>query len=279
MRFGTDLTMRAKFLLYYMIKWCGLCGCRRRGAEVAMMRVAFCDDDIGTLNEMQGLLDQYCGRRGWKIAGRAFRSPVELLAELEQGARFDVLFLDILMPGQNGIETAAEIRNYDTNVKIIFLTSSPEFAVQSYTVKAYFYQLKPLRAEDFFRVLDAALEECRRDQENSLILRCGGVITRIELERLEFCEVIHRTLLFHMLSGKVVESSGSLDELGKQLAPYGCFLRIHRSYIVNLDYVRNISRRAVTMTCLTEIPIPRGKYNEIKDAFLACAFRNRRVNP
>lgn len=243
-----------------------------------MIRVAFCDDDISALNKMQEFLDRYCRERGWEIAHTVFSSSVELLAEIERGVQFDVLFLDILMPGQNGIEAAAEIRNYDTNVKIVFLTASPEFAVQSYAVRAYFYQLKPLHEEAFFRVLDAALEECRQERERSLILRCKGVITRIEPERLEFCEVLHRTLLFHLISGKMLESTGSLDELGRQLAPYGCFLRIHRSYIVNLEYVQNISCRVVTMTSLTEIPIPRGKYNEIKDAFLAYAFRNGQVN-
>lgn len=243
-----------------------------------MIKVAFCDDDISALNKMQGFLDQYCRERSWEITRTVFRSPAELLAVMEQGTRFDVLFLDILMPSQNGIEAAAKIRNYDTNVKIVFLTNSPEFAVQSYTVKAYFYQLKPIREDAFFRVMDGVLEECRQEQGSALILRCGGAITRIEPERLEFCEVIHRTLLFHLNSGKVMESTGSLDELGRCLAPCGCFLRVHRSYIVNLNYVKNISCRGVTMTSLTEIPIPRGKYNEIKDAFLAYAFRNGQVN-
>lgn len=242
-----------------------------------MIRTAICDDDVSALNETRGFLDRYRRERGREITHAAFSSPVELLAEMERGARFDVLFLDILMPGQNRIETAEEIRNYDTNIKIIFLTSSPEFAVQSYAVKAYFYQLKPLQEEALFRVLDAVLEECGREQENSLILRCGGVITRIEPGKLEFCEVIHRTLLFHLTSGKVLESTGSLEELERQLTPFGCFLRIHRSYIVNLGYVQSISYRSVTMSCLAEIPIPRGKYNEIKDAFLAYAFRNGQV--
>ena len=242
-----------------------------------MIRVALCDDDIFTLNEMQRFLDRYCGERNREIIHTTFCSPLELLREIERGVRFDVLFLDILMPGQNGIETAAEIRRYDSTIKIVFLTSSAEFAVQSYTVEAYFYQLKPLRWEDFSRVMDSALEKCVYEQENSLILRCKGQFTRIELGQLEFCEVIHRTLLFHLTSGKVLESTGSLDELGRKLSPYNCFLRIHRSYIINLNYVQSISHRAVTMTCLTELPIPRGKYNEIKDSFLAYAFRNGEV--
>ncbi|MCH5342254.1 MAG: response regulator transcription factor [Acetatifactor sp.] len=242
-----------------------------------MIRIALCDDEVSTLNEMQDFLGRYCRERNREIVYTSFCSPLELLNEIERGVQFDILFLDVLMPGHNGIETAADIRGYDSNIKIIFLTSSAEFAVQSYTVGAYFYQLKPLRWEIFSQVMDSALEKCTHEQENSLILQCKGQFTRIELRQLEFCEVIHRTLLFHLISGKILESTGRLDELSRKLSPYNNFLRIHRSYIVNLDYVQSISYRAVTMTSLTKIPIPRGKYNEVKDLFLGNAFRNGEV--
>ena len=242
-----------------------------------MVKVAFCDDDIGVLGQMQTFFDRYRRERGREIAYTAFHSPVELMTEIERGTRFDVLFLDILMPGENGIETAAEIRGYDRNVKIIFLTSAPEFAVKSYEVEAYFYQLKPLRWESFSRVMDSALEMCEQERKNKLILQCKSGITSLDPDRLEFCEVIHRTLLFHLSSGKVLESAGSLDELSRRLEPYGCFLRPHRSYLIHLGYVQSISYRAVTLSSLTEIPIPRGKYNAIKDAFLEYAFRTRQV--
>ena len=242
-----------------------------------MIKAAFCDDDISLLNEAQGFLDRYRRERGREIVHTVFRSPVDLLAEIEQGVRFDVLFLDILMPGQNGIETAAEIRGHDKNVKIIFLTTSAEFAVESYEVEAYFYQLKPLRWEGFSRVMDSALEKCDREREQGILLDCKSGITCLDPDRLEFCEVVHRTLLFHLSSGKVLESTGSMDELSHRLMPYGCFLRPHRSYLVHLGYVRSISYRAVTMASMAEIPIPRGKYNEIKDAFLEYAFRKGQV--
>ena len=241
----------------------------------AIIRVAICDDDPSVLQELREFLERYRGKQD--LTYTDFCSPLELLAGIERGEQFDILFLDILMPGQNGIEAAAEIRRYDSHVKIVFLTASAEFAVQSYSVGAYFYQLKPLRWEDFSRVMDSALEQCRWERENCLILRCKEGITRIELGRLEFCEVIHRTLFFHLSSGRVLESTGSLDELTKQLPPYGGFFRVHRSYLVNLDYVQSISYRAVTMSSLTEIPIPRGKYNEVKEAFFAYAFQNGQV--
>ena len=195
-----------------------------------MIKVAFCDDDPSMLNNLQVLLDEYRVTQNREIDYTAFRNPLELLAVIERGIRFDVLLLDVLMPGENGIDTAAEIRRYDSNIKIVFLTSSAEFAVQSYAVNAFFYQLKPVRAESFFQVMDAVLDECEKEQTNSLILKCKSGIVRVELRTLEYCEVIHRTLFLHLNSGRVLESTGSLDELCGQLKPYGNFLRPHRSY-------------------------------------------------
>ena len=242
-----------------------------------MIQIGFCDDDLSILSELRVLLDRYRVERNVEIASAAFQSPLELLTEIERGTRFDILLLDVMMPGENGIDTAREIRRYDQSVKIIFLTSSAEFAVESYTVEAYFYQLKPIWEDSFYRVMDAVLDACQKEQNDSLILRCKTGITRVELKKLEYCEVIHRTLLLHLSSGKLLESSGSLDELSRQLAGYGCFYRPHRSYLVNLDYVQNLSYRAITLACLAEIPIPRGKYNEVKAAFLDYAFQKGQV--
>lgn len=242
-----------------------------------MIKVAFCDDDLAVLSEISVLLDQYRVECNQEISYTAFNSPLELMAEIEKGMRLDILFLDVIMPGENGIDVAKEIRGYDNNVKIIFLTSSAEFAVQSYTVGAFFYQLKPIWKESFCRLMDSVISECKKEHQNSLIMRCKTGITRIELDKLEYCEVIGRTLLFHMENGKVLERNGSMDELCEQLAQYKNFLRPHRSFLVNMDYIQNISYRAVSMSCLTEIPIPRGKYAEIKDMYLEYAFNRKQV--
>lgn len=242
-----------------------------------MIKIAFCDDDLSVLNELRILLDQYRVERNQEIKYTAFQSPLELLSQIEKGTRYDVLFLDVLMPGETGIDAAAEIRNYDSDVKIIFLTSSAEYAVQSYAVGAYFYQLKPIWAESFFRLMDSVVASCEKEQGDSLILRCKSGITRIKLSQLEYCEVIHRTLFIHLASGKVLESIGSLDELSKQLEPYGCFLRPHRSFLINLDYIQSLSHHSITMSCLTEISLPRGKYHEVKDAYLDYMFQKNRM--
>ena len=242
-----------------------------------MIKIAFCDDDLEILKELGILLDKYKTEREKELSYTVFQSPLELLAAVEKGISFDILFLDVLMPGENGIDAAKEIRQHDNNMKIIFLTSSSEFAVQSYTVGAYFYQLKPIWEEGFFRLMDSVLAECTKTQENSLILRSKEGITRVDLDKLEYCEVIGRTLFFHLTNGKVLESAGSLDDLSVQLEPYGNFLRPHRSFLVNMEYIQNISYRAIKMTSLAEIPIPHGKCSEIKNKYLEYAFNRKQV--
>ena len=241
------------------------------------MNIAFCDDDLSVLNELNILIDRYRMERNKDIRYATFQSPLELIAEIEKGTRFDILFMDVVMPGENGIEAAREIRKYDTNVKIIFLTSSAEFAVQSYTVGAYFYQLKPIWEESFYRLMDVAVSECKKEEQKSLILRCKTGIARVELENLEYCEVIGRTVLFHMRDGKILEKTGSLDELWGHLSEYENFLRPHRSFLVNMDYIQTMSYKAIFMSNGAEIPLPRGKYSEFKDRYLEYVFSRKQV--
>ena len=242
-----------------------------------MIKIAFCDDDMEVLHQMNELLDRYRVERNEDITYAAFQSPFELLTEFEKGIRPDILFLDVVMPGQNGMDVAKEIRQYDTNMKIIFLTLSPEFAVESYSVGAYFYQLKPIWEESFFRLMDAVLAECEKKKKNSLILRSKDGITRIDLQQLEYCEVLGRKLLFHLENGAVLEGAGSLDDLAGQLMQHSNFFRPHRSFLVNMEYIQNISSRSIKMVNDAEIPIPHGKCSEIKNTYMEYAFNGEQA--
>lgn len=242
-----------------------------------MIKIAFCDDDLSALDEMKALFEQYRVKSAQEIIYKAFRNSLELMAEIEKGVRFDVLFLDIIMPVQDGIRVAKEIRQYDTAVKIIFLTSSSEFAVQSYTVGAFFYQMKPICEERFFELLDAVAAERKREQEYSLVVRCKSGMMRIDLDRLEYCEVMGRTLLFHLENGTVLESNGRLDDLCSQLAQCENFLRPHRSFLINMEYISNISYKTITMNSLAQIPIPHGKCSDIKNTYLKYVCNRKQV--
>lgn len=242
-----------------------------------MLKIAFCDDETQETRRLEALLEEYAADRGQDFAHTSYQSPVELMAEVEKGTRFDIILLDVLMPGENGMAAAREIREYDSNVEIIFLTSSTEFAVESYAVDAWYYQLKPIRREDFFRLMDSACAACTREQKHSLILRSKSGIVRLELEELVYCEVMGRTLTFHLNNGVVLESMGRLDDLCDQLVEYPNFLRPHRSFLINMEYIANIAARSITMQDGAVVPLPHGKYSETKDRYLSYIFDRKQV--
>ena len=108
-----------------------------------MIQIAFCDDDQTVLDQLSALLEKYRTQRCIQIQCTAFRSPLDLLAEVEKGVRYDILFLDVIMPAENGITVAKEIRQYDTAVEIIcdgchstpaalnnyFMSKGPDYAI------------------------------------------------------------------------------------------------------------------------------------------------------
>ncbi len=242
-----------------------------------MIKIAFCDDELSVLHDLTVLLDRYRVDRNQEMEYFAYQSPFELMANIEKGHQWDIILLDVMMPGENGIEVAKEIRGHDENVKIIFLSSSPEFAVQSYAVNAYFYQLKPIREENLFPVLDQALASCKKARTEMLVLKCKSGITVMDPAELEYCEVNGRSLLLYMQDGRVLESIGKLDVLEEKLLSTGSFLRVHRSYLVNMAYIQNISYRSVILFSQKEIPIPHGKCGEIKKTYLSYAFERETV--
>ena len=242
-----------------------------------MKRIAFCDDDLISLEQMKVFTENYRSYKEKDLECVYFSSPIEMLEEMAKGKKYDIIFMDIMMPGENGINVATEIRQHDDNVKIIFVTSYPDFAVDSYAVRAFYYQLKPIDEEVFTKIMDCVVEECEKEQNRSIVAKCKNGITRIDLNHLYYCEVSRRTLIFHMKNDITYEYPGSLDYLSGQLAQYKNFVRPHRSYLVNMDFIVNISTRSITLVDGTEIPIPHGKFSEVKDEFIKHAFNRNQL--
>lgn len=235
-----------------------------------MLRIAVCDDDLDELANMARLLEQYRLARHLPFEYAAFPNGFELVSALEKGARFDIYCLDIMMPGFSGLEAAREIRAFDKTAPIVFFTSSPEFALESYSVKAVNYILKPVSREKLSFALDELLERMHAEQgEAAVIVKSGEGLQKILISNLVFAEVIGRSVLYHLRSGKVIECTETFSSVCEALLKHGCFFRPHRSYLVNMQYVTAIGQRQVTLQTLSSVPIAQGKAKELRERYLA----------
>ena len=238
------------------------------------MKIAACDDDVMFLQTLQEYLNQYGMEYNCKIDYQIFVNPLELVTQIEKGVQYDVIFIDIVMPGIDGIQCAKDIRAYDEYVKIIFLTGSVDFALESYAVRAYNYLIKPIKKENLFIVLNQLEKELANTKENILLIKSRSGIVKIPLSKLEYCEMVNRKIIFYMFDGKEYEGNMRMNDLEEKLKPFGMFLRSHRSFLVNMDYIQTLTMQNIIMDSDTKIPIPKKKYIQIKQVYMEYIFHS-----
>ena len=235
-----------------------------------MIQIAVCDDNIDELSNMVQLINQYRSSKNLNCEYTIFPNGFELISAIEKGKQFDIYCLDIIMPGFTGIDVGKEIRAFDKNALILFFTSSSEFALESYSVKAINYVLKPISKEKLFFTFDEMLENIKvKENDDAIIVKSNEGIQKILISNLVFAEVIGKNVLYHLLSGKVIECTESFSAVCDSLLEYDRFIKTHRSYIVNMQYVDTLENNRVTLQTLTSVPIAQSKAREVKQQYLA----------
>lgn len=235
-----------------------------------MFKIAVCDDDVRELSLLVNLITRYQDEKKAALKYTPFTNALDLLETL-RGSTYDILLLDVLMPGLNGMEAAREIRTFDAAMKIIFLTTSPEFAVESYAVDAYYYLLKPVTPEKLFPVLDKLWLEAQK-AETALLIKSASGLTRIPFHTLEFLEVLNKKLYFHLTNGNVKAISGSLADFETELLNREEFIKVHRSCIVNMACIRELSAGGLTTCARQSVPVSRLLYRQVREAYMRYLF-------
>ena len=234
-----------------------------------MFRIAVCDDTNSFLIDTQDLIRQWPNRpAGLYIS--CF-SDADSLIEAHKEEPFDIIFLDVVMPLLNGIEAAREVRRFDRTVKIVFLSVSPEFAVDSYTVKADNYLLKPVNPQRLFSCLDELQEEMQQ-HEKSMTIKSTTAVHRVRLQDLEYLESQGKLVIFNLTGGLTVHGTEPLYAYEKNLLLEDGFFKCHRSYLVNIHKIKTYTAKEITMTSGSRIPISRSCHKEFEAAYFATLF-------
>lgn len=234
------------------------------------MKIAVCDDEIQFIDAVCPLLEQWAQKHNIKLTLCHFTDGDSLIAA-HRNECMDLIFLDVIMPLISGIDTAKEIRHSDQGVPIIFLTSSKEFAIDSYDVKAFYYLIKPVVREKLFLVMDDFLKTLNV-KKNTFTAHTTTGYYKIAIDDVEFLEAQNKQVLVHMADGRIIEIREQFSTCENVFLPDNGFFRCHRSYIVNLNHVEQFTKSEIHTNQNATIPISRNSYMAFKGAYFNHMF-------
>lgn len=232
------------------------------------MRIAVCDDEKLYREKILELIREYSeARQDLSLTLSAFSSGNELLNFTYEHGGFDLYILDIVMPQTSGIQLGSALRASGDEGMIIYLTTSPDFAVDSYTVEAFHYLLKPIDTTAFFHCLDKAADHFARLKKAVVTVKTSNSVRMVPVRNICYAERVGRLICYHLSDGSFLNSAtfnGTFQNAVTPLLAHKEILLVGSSFAVNLQHVTEITRRDLVISGKQKIAIPRGKYETYK---------------
>ena len=228
-----------------------------------MIRIAIVEDEDMYVQQFTGYLKEYQKTCEEELNVTIYRDGDGIVEHYK--AQFDIILMDIQMRFMDGMSAAEEIRKVDSEVVIMFITNMTQYAIRGYEVDALHYLVKPVSREKLFEVLSRAAGKLAVEPPFVVISCQGGRVKLYESDILYVESFLH-DIVIHTKTGeyRIKENiSAFAQRLSKD------FFRVHRSYLVNLKAVIRIGRTSVTLESGAEVPVARGKYDNINRAFIA----------
>ncbi|MBE5891905.1 MAG: response regulator transcription factor [Lachnospiraceae bacterium] len=228
-------------------------------------KIGICDDEQLQIDHLKAATEGWSKTFGHACDICTFSSAEEFLFAYEDDKFFDILLLDVEMGEISGIALAKKIRIENKRTEIIFITSHFEFFGEGYEVDALHYLIKPVEQEKLGTVLSKAVEK--------LAVQPPSVLISVEGETVKLYEedILYVESMLHYLSIVTKDREYKLKEKisAFEVRLSDDFFRIHRSYLVSLKHIIRISRASVTLSNGAELPLARGKYDDVNYAFIA----------
>ena len=236
-----------------------------------IVRIAIVEDEKDQYEYYRKMLEDWGKGNAVRLNILYVGSAEEFLFKYDRQDLFDIIFLDVCMKEMNGMELAHEIRRFDRNVQIVFLTGASEYVFEGYEIGAVRYLIKPVDESKLAGALAACMEKLKNRYEDYLTFRYLG-----ENLKLSRNDIIYVQVEGHYLQMQTVnERYEWKDSLKEMLAKLDSdrFVMANRSIVVNLDYVNKITREECVLENGEAIPVSRGAYASLNDAFMKYFFK------
>ena len=221
-------------------------------------QIAVCDEETVFLEKIRRLAIQYYTERNMQAEIQCYdNADAFLQSNLES---YDLILLDMNMQEKDGIEVAKELRSQKIETPIIYISAYIEMAPYGYVVNAFRYLLKSDLEQTFCFAMDDVMKELKHHQE-TIKIRTEHMQIEVPLSDIVFVESYKRYLLIHTKKAEH-KQYGKISDMEEMLCQKG-FLRIHKSYLVNLDHVAKIKNRILFLDSGNELPCSKERYSEI----------------
>lgn len=229
-----------------------------------MYKIAVCDDDTVFLSSFRPMLEEVLAARKVSCQLSIFHDPADLMHAMKAGEPFSLLFLDIYYDTEKGIRFARSLRENNDQTDIVFMTALTDYAVESYDAAPLHYLLKPIDPEKLGNAVDRFLEK-NAPQKLHFMTTKGHLYTPIT--NILFFEIYGHEIVIHLANGTKETCIGTLKGL-EQLLPELTFVRPHRSYLVNLEHIAEITRYQIRLSSEDIVPVSKNLYNDILNSFI-----------
>lgn len=229
------------------------------------LHVAVCDDEVQIGFQLEEYLEKICTELNIAIETDVYYSGEGLCQKLREGECYDLIFLDIEMANINGVQTGTKIRDEynDETTQIVYISGKPQYAMELFDTNPLNFLVKPLGYGDIRKVINRLLK-ISGFWSDTLTYKVGHDTFRVKLSDIMYFQSNGRKVKIFLRNGED-EIYGSLEELySMQLKKHGYFLFIHKSYIVNYNYICTFEYKNVILFNKTVLPIGQSKRKEIR---------------
>lgn len=229
------------------------------------MRIAICDDDINLINILEEYIERLDNDHG-KMVVDTFTDGESLYDYyLKNKNPFNIIFLDMELPGMNGIETAVNIRKGDSGVIIIFITSHSQYVYECFDAAPFRFLVKPVSFEDFSKTLNLAILKAKQE-DTFLLISTKGSDLRLNYNDILYFESIKRQTAAHTGDGEYLFYS-KISDLFEKLRSED-FIFVHKSFIVNMNYIKMILPDKIVLQNGEDIPLSKKYKKQVREKHL-----------
>lgn len=232
------------------------------------MTICYCEDESAQAKAFAIKIEQWAKNKNIAVHTDLYESAEEYLFKADQNT-YDVIFLDISMRGQNGMELARQIREKEKDVILVFVTSDASYVFAGYEVGAYRYLMKPVEAKKLWEILDYARAQKAAEEENYILVKKDSQSVRVNLRDVLYIEAQKHYVNLYLENEEPMTVKVVFAELLQEMQEKSdTFLATHRSYAVNIDKVVRIGRTECTLSDGSNIPVSRSFYKAVNEAFI-----------